>query len=148
MTVRQTLDEALSGEVKKDIAERYFRFRKLIEDDKFDLSEKIRQYSFILQKRISFDLIRIYILLRDEDIIQAFLHLINLNEKLFYDTYLTESPSIAQRVFECQRFRGFTKSGRFKNYLIDCYENISRRRELRKKSIFAKTTGETRNESE
>ncbi|HSR36964.1 MAG TPA: hypothetical protein VLL73_07250, partial [Desulfurivibrionaceae bacterium] len=44
--------------------------------------------------------------------------------KLFYDPYLTDSPSIAARVFECQRFHGFTKGGRFQNYILDCYEKL------------------------
>ncbi|MFC1523851.1 hypothetical protein ACFL6N_03580 [Thermodesulfobacteriota bacterium] len=121
----KTIDEMLTSEIKSDLASRYFGFRKLIEEDKIDLEEKIRQYSFILQKRISFDLIRIYILLKEEDLIQAFLDLVNLNQRLFFDPYLTESPTIAQRVFECQQFSGFTQAGRFKNYFFECYENLS-----------------------
>ena len=66
MALKQTIDEVLSTEIKRDIAERYFSFRKLIEEDEMDLEEKIRQYSIILEKRISFDLIRIYILLKKE----------------------------------------------------------------------------------
>ncbi|OGQ95674.1 MAG: hypothetical protein A2521_17295 [Deltaproteobacteria bacterium RIFOXYD12_FULL_57_12] len=124
MPKKQTIDEILSTEIKRDIAERYFSFRKLIEEDTMDLAEKIRQYSFILQKRISFDLIRIYILLRDETLIQAFLTLVNLDQKLFYDPYLAESPTITQRVFERQMFSGFTRAGRFKNFFLACYENL------------------------
>ncbi len=124
MTARPTLDETLSSEIKREMADRYFGFRKLIEEDKLDLAQKIRQYSFILQKRISFDLIRIYILLRDQGVIQRFLGLINLNQDLFFDPYLIESPTIAQRVFECQHFRGITRFRRFMHYLFDCYESL------------------------
>lgn len=119
------IDEILSTEIKKDIADRYFGFRKLIEEDKLGLAEKIGQYSFILEKRISFDLIRIYVLLKDAEIIRAFLALSNLKEQLFYDPYLTESPTIARRVLSCQNFTGFTRAGRFKNYLLHCYESLS-----------------------
>ncbi len=135
MAKAPSLDEILSSEIKQDIAGRYFGFRKLIEEDKLDLAEKIKQHSFILEKRISFDLIRIYILLRDEALIQAFLELAGLNEKLFYDPYLTESPSIIKRVFECQRFRGLTRRSRFRNYILDCYANLVHHVELYDRKI-------------
>jgi len=124
MPTPKSLDETMANEMKQEIAGRYFGFRKLIEGDKLDLAQKIREYSFILQKRISFDLIRIYILLGNEARISEFLKLAGLSEKLFYDPYLTESPTIAARVFECQRFRGFTKAGRFQDYIFDCYEKL------------------------
>ena len=124
MIKKQTIDEVLSSELKHDIAGRYFSFRKLIEDDETDLKEKIKQNSFILEKRISFDLIRIYILLRKEEFIDVFLKLAGFEDKLFYDPYLTESAQIASRVFRCQRFSGFTRAGRFINFLLECYENL------------------------
>jgi hypothetical protein len=124
MATNQTIDEILSAEIKRDIAERYFSFRKLIEDDEMDLEEKVRQYSIILEKRISFDLIRIYILLGNEEFINGFMKLAGLDAKLFYDPYLIESATIAARVFRCQKFSGFTKAGRFTNFLLECYENL------------------------
>jgi hypothetical protein len=114
----------MADEIRADMADRYFGFRKLIEEDKLNLDDKIKQHSFILQKRISFDLIRIYILISNEELIQSFLALIELNDRLFYDSYLTESDSIAKRVFECQRFHGWTRYHRFRNYVFDCYENL------------------------
>lgn len=116
--------DVIAYEIKKDIAERYFGFRKLIEEDKLDLADKIRQYVFILEKRISFDLIRIYFLLKDEEIIRDFLALIALDEKLFYDRYLISSNTIRKRVFEGIRTRGLTKSSRFKNLVMDCYDRL------------------------
>lgn len=121
----KTLDEIMAAELKQEIAGRYFGFRKLIEDDKLDLEQKVREYSFILEKRISFDLIRLYILLRQDELIHQFLELTGLNERLFFDPYLLESPTIAQRVFECQRFKGWTRRGRFVRYGLTCYENLA-----------------------
>jgi len=118
------LADVLTFEVKQDIANRYFGFRKLIEEDKLALAEKVRQYSFILEKRISFDLIRIYILLRDEELIEEFLALANIPEPLFYDPYLAESETIRQRVFEGVEFRGMTRKGCFANAIIDCYGRL------------------------
>lgn len=122
--MQPSISDALSYEIKQEIANRYFGFRKLIEEDKLALAEKIRQYSFILEKRISFDLIRIYILLRDEGLIQQFMAMANLPEDLFYDPYLTQSQTIRKRVFEGVRFRGLTKKGCFTNAIIDCYERL------------------------
>ena len=118
------IHEVLAYEIKKEIADRYFGFRKLIEDDKLDFAEKIRQYSFILEKRISFDLIRIYIALKEEELIQRFLALTGLPPNLFYDPYLTQSDTIRQRVFSGVRIHGLTQGGRFKNLIFDCYERL------------------------
>jgi hypothetical protein len=118
------IEQAITFEIKQDIANRYFGFRKLIEEDKIALAEKVRQHRFILEKRISFDLIRIYILLRDKGIIENFLSLIGLNKKLFYDSYLSESVTIRQRVFKGIKLRGLTKKGRHQNALFDCYERL------------------------
>lgn len=118
------LQDVLAYEIKKEIADRYFGFRKLIEDDKLDFAERTKQYSFILEKRISFDLIRIYILLKDEGLIQRFLSLTGLPADLFYDPYLTQSPTIRDRVFTGIRVHGLTRRGRFKNLIFDCYERL------------------------
>jgi hypothetical protein len=120
-----TLDEVISAEIKQDIAERYFGFRRLIEEDTIGLEEKVRQYSFILEKRISFDLIRIYVLLREDRLIKAFLDLIDLRQELFYDPYLSGSKNIAKRVLSCQEFHGWNRAGRFRNFILDCYEKLT-----------------------
>ncbi len=122
--MRQDIGQTLTFEIKQDIATRYFGFRKLIEDDKMALTEKIRQYSFILEKRISFDLIRIYIILRDEALIEDFLKLTGLDQKMFYDPYFIESKTIRKRVFEGVKLRGLTKKGCYKNALMDCYDRL------------------------
>jgi len=116
--------DALTIELKKDIADRYFGFRKLIEEDKQALGEQIREQAVILEKRISFDLIRMYILLKDEALIQRFLELIGLAERMFYDPYLTESPTIRARVFKGLRVRGLTRKSCFTNAAFDCYERL------------------------
>lgn len=124
-TQQPGLEDIMAAELKQEIAGRYFGFRKLIEEDSRDYAQLARQHSFILEKRISFDLIRIYLLLRQEELIQQFLDLVGLNERLFYDPYLLESPTIRQRVLECQRFKGWTRKRRFSRYFFSCYENLT-----------------------
>ncbi|MDH3359562.1 MAG: hypothetical protein OEL55_01700 [Desulfobulbaceae bacterium] len=122
--MESNISDVLNYEIKKEIADRYFGFRKLIEEDKLELLEKIRQYSFILEKRISFDLIRIYVLLKDEGLIQDFLDLVKLEKKFFYDPFLASSQHIQERVFEGVRMRGLTRFGCFCDLVEDCYERL------------------------
>ncbi len=128
--MQPNIAEALAFEIKQELANRYFGFRKLIEEDKLDLADKIHQHTFILEKRISFDLIRIYILLRDEGLIGEFLALANIPEQLFYDPYLAESETIRQRVFAGLSIRGLTRKGCFANTVTDSYLRLVEHVEL------------------
>lgn len=116
--------DLLALEIKKEMADRYFSFRRLIEEDKLDFNEKTRQFSFILEKRITFDLIRIYILLQTDPLVYRFLSLTGLPPDPFYDPYLTQSPTIRARAFEGVHLHGLTRSGRFKNLFFDCYRRL------------------------
>jgi hypothetical protein len=90
--MKNNVEDILAVELKREIAERYFGFRKMIEEDTLDLTKKIKYQLSILEKRISYELIRIYILLMDETLIHDFIELTGWDEKLFYDPYITESP--------------------------------------------------------
>ena len=118
------ISKVMSYEIKKEMADRYFGFRKLIDDDKRKLAEQIRRQSMTSEQRIVMDLARIYILLRDWQLIKRFLTLAGFEEELFYDEYLVSSPTIRARVFAGVTGRGLTRSGRFKNLLLDCYEQL------------------------
>ena len=118
-------EDILAFEIKKELADRYFGFRKMIEEDKLDLNDKIRRQTTILEKRIGFALIRLYILLKDEDLIHSFMELVGWEEKfLFYDQYITESATIRKRVFKGTETRGLTRRGRFNNLVLDTYESL------------------------
>jgi len=122
--MKNNVEDILAVELKREIAERYFGFRKLIEEDTLDLTEKIKYQLSILETRISYELIRIYILLKDEDLIHEFMKLTGWEEKLFYDPYITESPTIRKKVFKNIKIRGLTRAGRFKNLVFDAYERL------------------------
>ena len=122
--MKNDLEDYLSLELKREMAERYFGFRKMIEDDTLDLTEKIESQLAILEQRISYELIRIYILLKDEELIQQFMELTGWSDRLFYDPYLTESQTIRKKVFTGIRIRGLTRAGRFKNLFLDAYERL------------------------
>jgi plasmid stabilization system protein ParE len=122
--MKNNFEDILAVELKREIAERYFGFRKMIEEDTLDLTEKIKYQLSILETRISYELIRIYILIKDEDLIHEFMKLTGWEEKLFYDPYITESPTIRKKVFKHIKIRGLTRAGRFKNLVFDAYERL------------------------
>jgi hypothetical protein len=117
-------ENVLALEIKREIAQRYFGFRKMIEEDTLELQEKINNQYYLLDTTISYELIRIYILLKDDMLIQEFLELAGWQEKLFYEPYITESPTIRKKVFAKIKFRGLTKAGRFRNLVFDAYERL------------------------
>ncbi|MDP3480704.1 MAG: hypothetical protein Q8R88_13105 [Desulfoprunum sp.] len=120
----EDLTKILSFEVKKEIAERYFGFRKRIEDDKGLYEQRLTTSSLELENKIGFDLIRIYILLHSEDLIHRFTKLAGLPQEFFYDPYFVQSPTIRKRAFSGKTLRGWTKRGRFRHMFYDTYTSL------------------------
>ena len=122
--MQDDISTILTLEVKKEMADRYFGFRKLIEEDLQDYDNHVLASVPRLEQKIGFDLVRLYILLKDETLIHEFFQLAGLERIIFYDPYLTESPSIIKRVFKGQRIHGLTHAGRFKNMIFDTYAKL------------------------
>ncbi|MCF8056416.1 MAG: hypothetical protein K9K37_07235 [Desulfocapsa sp.] len=116
--------KTLAFEVKKEIAERYFGFRKIIEEDSDEYQKEIISSTLILETKIGFDLLRIYALLREDDLIEEFYKLTKLGEVLFFDSYVATSPTIRKRLFDNQRVHGFFRKSRFRNMFFDIYETL------------------------
>ncbi|WP_319586894.1 hypothetical protein [uncultured Desulfobulbus sp.] len=118
------MEEQLSLEIKKEIADRYFGFRKLIEDDSRQYNQHIREAYRQLENEVGFDLIRLYILLRQESRIHDFFRLTGLRDQVFLDPYLLQSPTIRQRLFKGQAIHGLTRRSRFHNLFMDIYNRL------------------------
>ncbi len=116
--------KTLAFEVKKDIAERYFGFRKIIEEDSDEYQKEIINSALVLETKIGFDLLRIYTLLQEDPLIQRFCEITNLGEVLFLDSYVSSSPTIRKRLFEDQKVHGFFKKSRFSNMFFDVYKSL------------------------
>jgi hypothetical protein len=114
--------KVMSYEIRKEIAERYFGFRKLIEEDKDELARKIHLKTMTVEQRVALDLVRIYCILQDRQLIEHFLDLTGLEEALFFDDYMITSPTIRARVFAGVKAKGLTRGGRFKNLFLGCYD--------------------------
>lgn len=77
------LDQILSLEFKKEVADRYFGFRKLIEDDIKAYNEQLLVSFRHLEQTIGLDLIRLYILLKHPNLIEKFFKLTGLEDNIF-----------------------------------------------------------------
>ncbi len=121
----QDIDKILSLEIKRELAGRYFGFRKLIEDDIKDYDQQVLNSFYQLEQNIGFNLIRLYILLNDEDLIHNFFQLAGFRDDIFFDPYLLESRTIKKRVFKNIKTRGITRSQRFKNLFFDLYTELT-----------------------
>jgi len=121
----QDIDKMLSYEIKKEIADRYFGFRKLIEEDIEDYDNQVIAAFRRLEQKIGFDLVRLYILLKDEQVIHDFFQVTKLGEKLFFDPYLAESATIRKRVFADIQPHGLTKKNRFRNMVTETYQTLT-----------------------
>ncbi len=120
----EDFSKTLAFEVKKEIADRYFGFRKIIEEDSDEYQKEIIASTLLLEKRIGFDLLRIYALLQESHLITRFYKLTKLGDVLFFDSYVSQSPTIRKRLFEDQHVHGLFRKGRFHNMFFDVYETL------------------------
>lgn len=116
--------KTLAFEVKKEIADRYFGFRKIIEEDSDGYQQEVISSTLVLETKIGFDLLRIYALLQEDALINEFYSLTNLGDVLFFDSYVSSSPTIRKRLFEDQKVRGLFRKSRFYNMFFDVYESL------------------------
>ncbi len=135
----EDIADTLIFEVKKDIAERYFGFRKRIEDDSAAYHEEIDDAALFLETHVGFDLLRIYSLLRDDTHIRRFCKLTKLGKPLFFDSYINNSPTIRKKLFAGQKVRGFFRKSRFTNMFHDTYKNLRNSIEEYRKRFAALT---------
>ena len=117
----EDLSNILTFEVKKEIADRYFGFRKIIEEDTNLYRQKIIAISLDLESSIGFDLVRIYTLLQDDDLIYNFFKISGLSERFFFDSFINKSPAVRKRIFCGRKIRGLTRWSCFKNMFFDTY---------------------------
>ncbi len=117
------ITDFLTIEIKRDLADRYFSFRKMIEEDNAILDKDIAS-SISIEQKIVIDLSRIYILLQDKKLISDFITISGLQQDFFFDEYLITSPTIKERLFKDINIWGLTWGGRFKKLFLECYEEL------------------------
>ncbi len=123
----QDIDQILSLELRKEIADRYFGLRKTIEEDIRLYDQQLNDSLDAMETTIGVDLIRMYILLHDRTVIESFQNLTGLSSNLFFDPYLLESRTIRRRLFsktERSWARGFTKKQKYTTLVYTLYRRL------------------------
>ncbi|MBE0582582.1 MAG: hypothetical protein IH612_02335 [Desulfofustis sp.] len=120
----EDIDKVLAYEIKKDIADRYFSFRKIIEQDSTAYLTSILAATIDLEASVGLDLIRLYILLGDPQLIKEFQDLTTIAYDLFYDPYICSSPTIKSRLFAGLPVKGLTRKSRFKHLFFMLYQRV------------------------
>ncbi len=120
------IGKALTYQVKREIAEKYFGWRSAIYEDIAGLERAVREAREYYDSAVGKDLVRIYSLLGSEDIIASFLNRCGWDGRPFYDEYVVNSPTIRIRLLEDMERHGWTDSGRFKNLVLDAYRRLYR----------------------
>ncbi len=118
------ISKAIAFEIKKEIANRYFGFRKIIENDTEAYLKKITATALELEKNIGFDLVRIYLLLKESTFILKFFELTSFRGDFFFESYVISSPTIRKQVFESKTVSGWSRKKRYKNLFFDIYQEL------------------------
>jgi hypothetical protein len=114
---------ALNIEIKKEMADRYFSFRTLIENDTKALSQAVAA-TVEIEQVVIIDLTRLYLLLHDEELIDNFIQLSGLETHYYFDPYILSSATIKKRMFQDLSVWGLTWKGRFSKIFLNCYDDL------------------------
>lgn len=114
---------ALNIEIKKEMADRYFSFRTLIETDTEALGQAVAA-AVEIEQVVVIDLTRLYILLNNEELIDSFLQLSGLETPYYFDPYILTSATIKKRMFQDVSVWGLTWKGRFSKIFLNCYDDL------------------------
>ncbi len=121
----QDIDKMLSFEVKKEIADRYFGFRKMIEEDITSHEEMVETALNQLKKKVADDLTRLKTLLKYPEINLLFLKTSGLEETEKIISRPEFAVDMKKADFTHIRPHGITRKGRFRNMLFSIYDELS-----------------------
>ncbi|NDY42216.1 hypothetical protein G3N55_05070 [Dissulfurirhabdus thermomarina] len=122
----QDIAQALAYQVKQEIAQQYFGFRKVIERDRQRLEDWIRRLNRDYEEKVGRDLARMYTLLQRPELIDRFLALAGFEDRPFYDPYVAGSPTIRRRLLRRIHRHGWTDRGRFWHLVEESYRRLFR----------------------
>ena len=119
----EDLAESLSIEVRREIAERYFTHRKVIEEEIEEYQEALKEFEKE-EEKILREFLRLMCLLKDPDLLEQFEKITSVSLHTLYDEYILSSPTIRKRLFRKLRSKGFTSKGKFLRLFEDTYKRL------------------------
>ncbi len=126
--------KALAYQVKKELAERYFGLRKLIEEDAANYFKKIDEIKEKLLPSLKKAWYRIYLLLVDEKFAKEFANLVGLSEPPFYEEYQKLEDPFS--LLEGFHLKGWTFRSRYRNLVFSAYEHLQEETEKYQKAFL------------
>jgi len=91
-----------------------------------DVYSKLEKNIAVYRKTVGRDMLRIYALLRDQELIDAFVRLIGWQGRPFFDQHVIDSPKDREQLFKGMTLRGWTDRSRFAHLLLDSYKRLYR----------------------
>jgi hypothetical protein len=131
----QNLEQMLSLEIKKEIADRYFGFRKLIEEDRQAFDRRVGEARQHMNETVGVELVRVYFLLQKENLIHDFFRLTGLRDDLFFAPHLPGDTDEQHRLFSGMPCRGLTRRSRFRLFFLDTYTRLQHALEAYKTAL-------------
>ncbi|MGB3209848.1 MAG: hypothetical protein WBB19_03995 [Desulforhopalus sp.] len=117
--------KALTFEIKQDIANRYFGFRKRIETECSEYLVRLQGAGQQYLVGIELEMQRMQCLLREEDMFLSFLHFSKLPEKVVTCRVNTKNSSQWRLLFADLRGKGLTRKRRYQNLIYTIYNSLA-----------------------
>ncbi len=121
----EDIAEALSSEVKKEIAEKYFSEKRFLEESWDGYNKEIKEELDKLEERLLKNVCRLVMMLRDDDLIEEFKKITGFDLKGCYFQQLLESEHIKKRLFKKLGAPfAFTTKNRFVKLFLEIYKDL------------------------
>ena len=117
----EDISKALVYELKQDIANRYFGFRKQIETESHQYLAKLRSVDEKYAGNIAMDMQRMHCLLQNDQLFTIFIQFTGIPESIGNFHTDSQSPAQWRRLFTGLRGKGFTRKKRFRNLVDNVY---------------------------
>ena len=121
----EDISKALVYEIKQDIANRYFGFRKQIETESRQYLDKLQNVDEQYAANIVMNMQRMHCLLQNDQLFASFIQFTGIPESIGNLYTDPQSPAQWQRLFAGLRGKGFTRRRRFRNLLYHVYRLLA-----------------------
>ena len=117
----EDISKALVYEIKKDIANRYFGFRKQIETESRQYLDKLHTVDGRCAADVARDMQRMQWLIQNEQLFASFMHFTGIPESIGTLSIEKKPPAAWQPLFTGLRGKGFTRWRRFRNLFYQVF---------------------------
>jgi len=121
----EDISKALVYEIKQEIANRYFGFRKQIETESGQYLANLQSVDEKYAVNIVMDMQRMHCLLQSDRLFSSFIEFTGIPESIGTLRTDPRSPAKWQQLFAGMRGKGFTRARRFRNLVYNIYSLLA-----------------------